>query len=207
MDVVIGEKGSGKPYSLNLSKMSAILVAGEAGRGKSQLIETILLGLIEHFNSDDLKLCLMNAKKAELETYANSPYLMAPIAQSIDESASLLALVDQEMRQRYYTFSLCGSKNFEDYQKKGYPSLPNIVVVFEEFSGSQMLQPLIVFLAQIAKAAGIYIILTTQMKQMPIEHFVNTHITVLEGRMFEVKVGHKRDLVRMFEPEGMEQNV
>ena len=202
MNVVIGKKGAGNPYLLNLSNMSPILIDGETRSGKSHLVSIILSELTKQFNPGEMKLCLMNPIDFK-EDYENSPYLMAQIARSIDEIIALLTLIDQEMRQRYYMFSLYNAKNFEDYQKKGNTSLPYIVVVFEEFgvltqTDKQVLEPRIIFLAQMSKATGIYIILNTMEMATSdtIRKFINTFITTLGKGRLEIKLGRKHDVVK-----------
>ena len=189
---MIGNRVSGKPYSLNLSKLSPVLI-----NGKSHLVLTILSGLTNKFSPEDLKLCLIDP---ETSCYENSPYLMAPVAKVANDILALLTLIDHEMRERYYAFSLYGAKNFEDYRKKGHPKLPYILVVFDDFNRispahRRMLDSEIIFLSRMLKAAGMYLILITSGKSDPMAQFMNTLITLLNKGEAEVKFSKKRDVI------------
>lgn len=197
MDVAIGKKSSGKPYTLDLSKASPVLIEGETGSGKSYLTSLILSNLVKQFDSDEIKFCLLNPTQFAESYEKDSPYLMAPIARSIEEIITLLTFIDNKMRRRYY-------KNLSEYEKKGYANSPRVVVVFEEFNtltqtDRQNLEALIIFLAQMAGETGIYIILNTiRMDESdPIRQFINTYITTLREGKLEIKSGKKQDLVNV----------
>ena len=194
MNVIIGNRASGKPYSLNLSKAFPLLIEGDGGSGKSYLVATILSELINKFSPEDLKLCLVNTEKDD----RYSPYLMTPARNTTEDVPALLTLIDHEMRERYYAFSLYGAKNFEDYKVKGYPKLPYILVVFDEFDSlssahRQTLEPELIFLIRMLKATGIYLAIATESDS--IGQFMETQITILEKGGAEVKFSKKRDVI------------
>lgn len=167
LDVALGKTASGKSYIINLSETPHLLIAGQTGGGKSVLINTILAGLLTHRRPDELNLYLIDPKMVELKIYERLPHLKAPIATNPESAINLLAFIDQEMRRRYDAFAQNNVRDLQEYRKKGHLEFPYIVVIFDEVgdminTNKDDIEPLIISLGQMARAAGICMILATQ---------------------------------------------
>lgn len=178
MEVPLGKDVSGKIISANLAKMPHLLIAGSTGSGKSVAINTILTSILMKANPDQVKLILIDPKMVELSVYNGVPHLLIPVVTDAKLAANALSKAVKEMERRYKLFAASGARNMAEYnekvrinnQDKTKPvmkQLPYILVVVDELSdlmmvGGHDVEGAIVRLGQMARAAGIHMILATQ---------------------------------------------
>lgn len=178
MDVPLGKDVTGSTISANLAKMPHLLIAGSTGSGKSVAINTILASILMKSRPEDVKLVLIDPKMVELSVYNGVPHLLIPVVTDAKLAANALRKVVKEMERRYKLFAAGGVRNMDEYnqkvaennQDKSKPAmkpLPYILVVVDELSdlmmvGGHDVEGAIVRLGQMARAAGIHMILATQ---------------------------------------------
>ncbi len=178
MEVPLGKDVAGKIISANLSKMPHLLIAGSTGSGKSVAINTILSSILMKARPEEVKLVLIDPKMVELSVYNDVPHLLIPVVTDAKLASNALHKVVKEMERRYKLFASSGCRNMKEYnqkvvennQDKTKPvmqSLPYILVVVDELSdlmmvGGHDVEEAIVRLGQMARAAGIHMILATQ---------------------------------------------
>ncbi|MFP4660915.1 MAG: DNA translocase FtsK 4TM domain-containing protein [Halanaerobiales bacterium] len=167
--LALGMGIDGKPIVTNLAKMPHLLVAGATGSGKSVCVNTIITSILYNATPDEVKLLLIDPKKVELSVYQGLPHLFAPVVTDPKKAASVLKLVVDEMESRYELFSGSGTRGIESYNKKmdKEEQLPYIVVIIDELSDLMMVsasdvEDNICRLAQMARAAGIHLVIATQ---------------------------------------------
>jgi DNA segregation ATPase FtsK/SpoIIIE-like protein len=165
--IPLGMDVEGNPVSADLTKMPHLLVAGTTGSGKSVFINSVINSLLFACSSNDLKLVLVDVKQVELSVYEELPQLLMPIATDAKQASFVLKKLIGEMERRYAKFSKAGVKNIESYNAKANEKLPFIVLVVDELADLLMVAPdevedSIQRLAQLARAAGIHMILATQ---------------------------------------------
>jgi len=167
--LALGMGIDGKPIVIDLSQMPHVLVAGATGSGKSVCINTIIASILYKSKPEEVKLILIDPKKVELSSYNDLPHLFAPVVSDPKKAAGILKLVVEEMENRYELFSINGTRNIESYNKKlpGEEHLPYIVVIIDELSDLMMVaahdvEDNICRLAQMARAAGIHLVIATQ---------------------------------------------
>ncbi|MEK7125056.1 MAG: DNA translocase FtsK, partial [Patescibacteria group bacterium] len=171
MPLALGRDVSGNPVYAGLEKMPHLLVAGATGTGKSVAINGILLSLLYRHSPDILKLILIDPKRVELSLYNGIPHLITPVITDNKKVLGALRWVVNEMEQRYHSLSQVGSKDIFSYNakvsgKNGSP-MPFIVLVIDELadlmaSYGRDIEAAIVRLAQMSRAVGIHLILSTQ---------------------------------------------
>ncbi|KLU61773.1 DNA translocase SpoIIIE [Peptococcaceae bacterium CEB3] len=167
LDVALGKTATGANYIIDLAKTPHLLIAGQTGGGKSVLINTILACLLTKRKPDELHLYLVDPKQVELKIYEGLPHLKAPIARTPEDAVALLTFVDREMRRRYEVLGAAGARDLQEYRRKGHLEIPYVVMVFDEVGDFMVtnkadIEGLITGLGQMARAAGIYLILATQ---------------------------------------------
>lgn len=178
MDVPLGKDVTGSTISANLAKMPHLLIAGSTGSGKSVAINTILASILMKARPEDVKLVLIDPKMVELSVYNGVPHLLIPVVTDAKLASNALRKVVKEMERRYKLFAAGGVRNMGEYnqkvaennQDKSKPAmkpLPYILVVVDELSdlmmvGGHDVEGAIVRLGQMARAAGIHMILATQ---------------------------------------------
>lgn len=172
--LAIGRDVSGNPIFSGLEKMPHMMVAGATGTGKSVNINTILLSLLYKHSPDVLKLILVDPKRVELNLYNNIPHLITPVITDNKKVLGALKWAVSEMDRRYDTLSKHGSKDIFSYNAKisekkdsEVPIMPFIVIVIDELadlmaSYGRDVEAAIVRLAQMSRAVGIHLILSTQ---------------------------------------------
>lgn len=167
--LALGMGIDGKPVVADLTDMPHLLVAGATGSGKSVCINTIITSILYKVTPDEVKLILIDPKKVELSLYQGLPHLFAPVVTDPKKAAAVLKLVVKEMEERYDLFSETGTRGIESYNNKVPENerLPYIVVIVDELSDLMMVsanevEESICRLAQMARAAGIHLILATQ---------------------------------------------
>jgi S-DNA-T family DNA segregation ATPase FtsK/SpoIIIE len=162
-----GKDVAGKPVCADLTAMPHLLIAGTTNSGKSVLVNAILTSLLLNNSPLDMRLVLVDPKRVELTGYNGIPHLLAPVVVDADRVGAALQWVLREMDSRYKRFSKVGARNIVDYNMKGDEYLPYIVVVIDELADLMMLAPeeterSITRLAQLARATGIHLIISTQ---------------------------------------------
>ncbi|WP_279041875.1 FtsK/SpoIIIE family DNA translocase [Brevibacillus borstelensis] len=168
LTVALGRDISGEPIVADLTKMPHLLVAGATGSGKSVCINGLIMSILFKASPDEVKLMMVDPKMVELNVYNGIPHLLAPVVTDPRRASVALKKVVAEMERRYNLFAKTGSRNIEMYnqQAEGAP-LPYIVVIVDELADLMMVAPgevedAICRLAQMARAAGIHLIIATQ---------------------------------------------
>lgn len=177
LDVPLGRDVSGTVCLADLSKMPHLLIAGATGSGKSVGINVIICSLLMKAKPEEVKLVMIDPKKVELTLYNDLPHLLMPVVTSPLKAAKALNNVVAEMEDRYEKFAEVGVRNLDGYNEwvmkqnkkmgTGYEKLPKIVVLIDELADLMMVasnevETAIIRLAQMARAAGIHMIIATQ---------------------------------------------
>ena len=167
LPIALGKNISGKPIVGDLFSMPHLLIAGTTGSGKSVCINTIILSLLYRHTPDKCKFILIDPKMLELSTYEGIPHLLCPVITEAKKAASVLGWVVKEMESRYRLMTKEGVRNIDGYNAKHKLPMPYIVVVVDEMSDLMLvagkeIENYIQKLSQMARAAGIHIIMATQ---------------------------------------------
>jgi len=167
LPIALGKNISGTPLIRDLTSMPHLLIAGTTGSGKSVCINTIILSLLYRHNSDRCKFILIDPKMLELSAYEGIPHLLCPVITEAKKAASVLGWVVKEMESRYRLMTKEGVRNIDGYNAKHKLPMPYIVVVVDEMSDLMLvagkeIENYIQKLSQMARAAGIHIIMATQ---------------------------------------------
>jgi len=175
LTIAFGRDIAGQPIVANLAKMPHLLVAGATGSGKSVCINGIITSILYKAKPDEVKLLMIDPKMVELNVYNGIPHLLAPVVTDPRRASLALKKVVVEMEKRYELFSKSGTRNIEGYNAMitdpNHPSpgepLPFIVVIVDELADLMMVaagdvEDSICRLAQMARAAGIHLIIATQ---------------------------------------------
>lgn len=169
--MVLGRDISGRPIVGNLQKMPHLLVAGATGSGKSVCINGMIASILAKAKPHEVKLLMIDPKMVELSGYNGIPHLMAPVVTDPRKAAYALKRVIEEMENRYKSFAERGARDIERYneliRREGADALPYIVVIVDELADLMMVAPgevedAICRIAQMARAAGIHLIVATQ---------------------------------------------
>ncbi|WP_141433472.1 DNA translocase FtsK [Bacillus sp. 03113] len=173
----LGRDITGEAVLAELNKMPHLLVAGATGSGKSVCINGIIISILMRAKPHEIKLMMIDPKMVELNVYNGIPHLLAPVVTDAKKASQALKKVVNEMERRYELFSHTGTRNIEgynEYVKKHnaaegdkQPLLPYIVVIVDELADLMMVassdvEDAITRLAQMARAAGIHLIIATQ---------------------------------------------
>ena len=170
LTVALGKDIAGTPVVCDLAKMPHMLIAGATGSGKSVCINTIINSLIYRASPDEVKLILVDPKVVELKCYNGIPHLLIPVVNEPRKAATALAWAVAEMMERYDKFAQMGVRNLEGYNDRLKPNqrpMPRIVVIIDELADLMMtckkdVEDYICRLTQLARAAGIHLIVATQ---------------------------------------------
>ena len=167
LPIALGKNISGKPIVGDLFSMPHLLIAGTTGSGKSVCINTIILSLLYRHTPERCKFILIDPKMLELSTYEGIPHLLCPVITEAKKAASVLGWVVKEMESRYRLMTKEGVRNIDGYNTKHKLPMPYIVVVVDEMSDLMLvagkeIENYIQKLSQMARAAGIHIIMATQ---------------------------------------------
>jgi len=167
LPIALGKNISGVPVTGDLSSMPHLLIAGTTGSGKSICINTIILSLLYRHPPDKCKFILIDPKMLELSTYEDIPHLLCPVITEAKKAASVLGWVVKEMENRYRLMTKEGVRNIDSYNTKHKLPMPYIVVIVDEMSDLMLvagkeIENYIQKLSQMARAAGIHIIMATQ---------------------------------------------
>ena len=169
---------SGKPVFAQLDKMPHLLIAGATGSGKSVCVNTIISSILMRAKPDEVKLILVDPKKVELSIYNGIPHLLAPVVTDPKKAAAVLREVVAEMERRYDLFASVNARNIQGYNEfaKTYNEdhtdepkeiLPYHVIILDEVADLMMVaskdvEDCIMRISQMARAAGIHLIVATQ---------------------------------------------
>ena len=167
LPIALGKSISGVPIVGDLTSMPHLLIAGTTGSGKSICINTIIVSLLYKLNPDLCKFILIDPKMLELSTYEGIPHLLTPVITDAKKATSALSWTVKEMNSRYRLMSKVGVRNIDGYNTKHKLKMPYIVVVVDEMSDLMLvagkeIENYIQKLSQMARAAGIHIIMATQ---------------------------------------------
>lgn len=173
----VGKDIAGKPMIADIAKMPHMLIAGATGSGKSVCINTLIMSILYKAHPDDVKLIMVDPKVVELSVYNGIPHLMIPVVTDPKKAAAALQWGVAEMSDRYQKFADYNVRDLKGYNKKvesmlekdpaASPKLPQIVIIVDELADLMMVaagevEEAICRLAQLARAAGIHLIIATQ---------------------------------------------
>ncbi len=175
----VGKDIGGQNIVADIGKMPHLLIAGSTGSGKSVCINTIIMSILYKAHPNDVKLIMVDPKVVELSIYNGIPHLMIPVVTDPKKASAALHWAVNEMMERYDKFATLGVRDLKGYNerieesaKEGFvdekfPKLPQIVIIVDELADLMMVAPgevedAICRLAQMARAAGLHLILATQ---------------------------------------------
>jgi DNA segregation ATPase FtsK/SpoIIIE, S-DNA-T family len=169
LTVALGRDIAGTPIIADLGKMPHLLVAGATGSGKSVCINTLILSVLFKAAPHEVKFLLIDPKVVELSTFNGIPHLMTPVVTDPKKAASALRWAVNEMEKRYQLFAAAGVREIKRYNEvvPAENRIPYIIVIIDELADLMMVAPVdvedaICRLAQMARAAGIHLVLATQ---------------------------------------------
>jgi DNA segregation ATPase FtsK/SpoIIIE, S-DNA-T family len=167
LPIALGKNISGIPIVGDLFSMPHLLIAGTTGSGKSVCINTIILSLLYKYTPEKCNLILIDPKMLELSAYEGIPHLLCPVITEAKKATAALGWAVKEMESRYKLMTSVGVKNIDGYNQKHKKHMPYIVVVVDEMSDLMLIagkeiENYIQRLSQMARAAGIHIIMATQ---------------------------------------------
>lgn len=169
--LALGKDITGKTIISSIDKMPHLLIAGATGSGKSVCINTIIMSILYKAHPDDVKLLLIDPKVVELNIYNGIPHLLIPVVTDPKKAAMSLSWAVTEMERRYKLFANNNVRDIKSYNSlfadKPEEKLPNIVIIIDELAdlmmvAAQEIEDYICRLAQMARAAGMYLIIATQ---------------------------------------------
>ena len=171
LTIALGKDIVGKPFITDLKKLPHLLIAGTTGSGKSVGINAMILSLLYKNSPDQLRLLMIDPKMLEFSIYNDIPHLLTPVITKPKQAIAALNNMVVEMERRYHLMSENKTKNIENYnekvKKEGGENFPYIVVIIDELADLMMtsgkdVEHSIARLAQMARAAGIHLIVATQ---------------------------------------------
>lgn len=169
--LLLGKNISGKPIVSSINKMPHLLIAGATGSGKSVCINSIIMSIIFKSSADEVRFILIDPKVVELSVYNGIPHLLIPVVTEPKKATSALSWAVKEMERRYKLFAKNNVRDIKSYNNKfkntEKQKLPDIVIIIDELAdlmmvAAQEIEDYICRLAQMARAAGIYLIVATQ---------------------------------------------
>lgn len=164
LPLVIGSDTAGQDVIVDLATLPHLLVAGSTGAGKSVALNTMLTGLLCSKTPEELRLVLVDPKRLEFASYADVPHLLFPVVTEVLQVPRVLQWLVAEMEDRYQRLASAGARQIADYRDG---AMPHLVVVIDELADIVMtvgrdVEPLLARLAQMARAAGIHLVIATQ---------------------------------------------
>ena len=184
--VALGKDIDGKALTAILAEMPHVLIAGATGSGKSGSLNALLISILTRATPDEVRLLLIDPKRVELAAYAGLPHLVRPIVTDVSKAVDVLRWLTTEMDRRYDALAEAGVRNIDDFNRKaraaGAKTLPYLLAVVDEVAdlmmvakaaakaakasgedeGEPTVEELIVRILQLARAAGIHLVLATQ---------------------------------------------
>ena len=170
----VGEDIAGKPIMADIAKMPHLLIAGSTGSGKSVCINSLIMSVLYRARPDEVKMIMIDPKRVELSVYDGIPHLLIPVVTDPKKASGALNWAVAEMDARYTKFAEMKARNLADYNEKvkgsGNPELttmPQMLVIIDELAdlmmvASKEVETAICRLAQLARAAGIHLVIATQ---------------------------------------------
>ncbi len=171
LGVVLGKDVGGNPTVIDLAKMPHLLIAGATGSGKSVCVNALISSLLYRNSPEDVRLMMIDPKMVELTVYNGVPHLLSPVVTQLDRVVGVLQWAVREMERRYQLFADTTVRNIQRFNEKmdagGLKRLPYIVLIIDELADLMMIAPeevedAICRLAQLARAAGIHLVIATQ---------------------------------------------
>ncbi|MFP4444743.1 MAG: DNA translocase FtsK [Desulfosudaceae bacterium] len=178
LSLCLGKDIVGNPVAVEMDKMPHLLVAGSTGSGKSVALNTMICSLLYKATPDEVKLLMIDPKRIELSLYNKIPHLITPVVTDMKKATNALSWAVREMEDRYEKLSEKKVRNIGQYNRKiekaikageetGEKKLPYIVIIIDEFAdlmavSSKDVETTLARLAQMARAAGIHLIIATQ---------------------------------------------
>ena len=173
LDTVLGKDISGTMVTCNIAKMPHLLIAGTTGSGKSVCVNSIIMSILMKSTPQDVRLIMIDPKKVEFMMYNGIPHLLIPVVTDPKKAAGALAWAVNEMLNRYRMFSENNVRDFSGFNElaadpdSGLTKMTHIVVFIDELADLMMASPKdvedsIVRLAQMARAAGMHLVIATQ---------------------------------------------
>ncbi len=168
LTIGLGRDVAGNSVLANLESMPHLLIAGATGSGKSVCIHTVITSFLFQNSPTDLRFIMVDPKKVELTAYRDIPHLLTPVITEVDKTINALKWSVNEMDRRYHLLSETGKKNIAMYNKSVLVNkLPYIVIIIDELAdlmamAAQDVETVIIRLAQMARAVGIHLIVSTQ---------------------------------------------
>ena len=170
LSIALGKDIAGRPIICDLAKMPHLLIAGQTGSGKSVCINAIINSLLYRSTPDEVRMIMIDPKVVELQGYNKVPHLLIPVVSDPHKAAGALAWAVQEMLDRYHKMQSKGVREITAYNAKvvgDEPKLPRIVIIIDELSDLMLackkeVEESIIRLAQLARAAGIHVVVATQ---------------------------------------------
>lgn len=173
LETVLGKDISGAHVTCNISKMPHLLIAGTTGSGKSVCVNSIIMSILMKSTPDDVRLIMVDPKKVEFMMYNGIPHLLIPVVTDPKKAAGALAWAVNEMLNRYNMFSENNVRDFSGYNElasqpdSGLAKMSHIVIFIDELADLMLASPKdvedsIVRLAQMARAAGMHLVIATQ---------------------------------------------
>lgn len=174
---VLGKDIMGNPRWMEVNKTPHLLIAGATGSGKSVCVNSVITSILMRAKPDEVKLVMVDPKKVELSMYNGVPHLLAPVVNDPKKASIVLKKIVEEMEHRYDLLSETGTKNIEGYNRKmqskidagdgSVKKLPYIVVLIDELAdlmlvAAKEVEDSIMRITQMARAAGIHLIVATQ---------------------------------------------
>ena len=168
--VALGRDNAGRYVIADLAKMPHVLIAGQTGSGKSVCINCIICSILYRATPEEVRLIMIDPKVVELSCYNGIPHLLVPVVTDPKKAASALEWAVNEMTQRYKKFAQLGVRDMKGYNQhrpEEEPPMPQIVIIIDELADLMMVTPgevedAICRLAQLARAAGIHLVIATQ---------------------------------------------
>ncbi|MCK5071174.1 MAG: DNA translocase FtsK 4TM domain-containing protein [Desulfocapsa sp.] len=167
LSIVLGLDVVGAPSIVNLAKMPHLLIAGSTGSGKSVAINTIIASILYNATPEEVRLLMVDPKRIELSGYEGIPHLLHPVVVEPKLASRALMWAVREMERRYKLLEIAKVKSFDSYNETAEEKLPFIVIIVDELADLMMVaskdvESSIARLAQMARAAGMHLILATQ---------------------------------------------
>jgi len=167
LTVGFGKDIAGRPVIASLDRMPHLLIAGATGSGKSVCLNALIASLLFRASPEEVRLLLIDPKVVELQQFDGIPHLLAPVVTEPKKAAGVLRGVLREMEERYLLFARAGCRDIQRYNEISEVRMPLYVVVIDELADLMMVAPqeieeTICRLAQMARAAGIHLVVATQ---------------------------------------------